>query len=141
MKTASSDAMWGRVRLEHPPHGRAPIWVVGDQDARAVVTQSPDQRCPGDEAGGQVDVHVALGRDATVTIADTGCGIPEGALDRVFESFYSSKPERAGLGLAIAWRTAAAHGGRLSIESALGRGTTVEVALPLAESGSAYALE
>ena len=142
LKTASSDAMSGRVRLEHPPHGRAPIWVLGDQDAlEQLFLNLLINGVQATEPGGQVDVRVALGRDATVTIADTGCGIPEGALDRVFEPFYSSKPERAGLGLAIAWRTAAAHGGRLSIESALGRGTTVEVALPLAESGSAYALE
>lgn len=142
LKTASADAMSSRVRLEHPPHGRAPIWVLGDQDAlEQLFLNLLINGVQATEPGGQVEVRVSLGDDATVTIADTGCGIPEGALDRVFEPFYSSKPERAGLGLAIAWRTAAAHGGRLSIESALGRGTVVEVALPLAESGTAYALE
>ena len=142
LKTASGDATSSRVRLEHPPHGRAPIWVLGDQDAlEQLFLNLLINGVQATEPGGQVDVRVTLGTDATVTIADTGCGIPEGALDRVFEPFYSSKPERAGLGLAIAWRTAAAHGGRLSIESALGRGTTVEVALPFAESGSAYALQ
>ena len=142
LKTASSDALSSRVRLEHPPHGRAPIWVLGDQDAlEQLFLNLLINSIQATEPGGQVEVHVVLGNDATVTIADTGCGIPEGALDRVFEPFYSSKPERAGLGLAIAWRTAAAHGGRLSIESALGRGTSVDVALPLADAGTAYALE
>ena len=142
LKTASADALSSRVQLEHPPHGRAPIWVLGDQDAlEQLFLNLLINGVQATEPGGQVAVHVALGNDATVTIADTGCGIPEGALDRVFEPFYSSKPERAGLGLAIAWRTAAAHGGRLSIESALGRGTKVDVALPLADAGTAYSLE
>lgn len=142
LKTASVDALSSRVRLEHPPHGRAPIWVLGDQDAlEQLFLNLLINGVQATEPGGHVAVNVALSDDATVTIADTGCGIPEGALDRVFEPFYTSKPERAGLGLAIAWRTAAAHGGRLSIESALGRGTKVDVALPLADSGAAYTLE
>ena len=142
LKTASADATSNRVRMEHPPHGRAPIWVLGDQDAlEQLFLNLLINGVQATEPGGTVEVRVALGSDATVTITDTGCGIPDGALDRVFEPFYSSKPERAGLGLAIAWRTAAAHGGRLSIESAEGRGTVVEVALPLADGASEYVLE
>ena len=142
LKTASADALSNRVRLEHPPHGRAPIWVLGDQEAlEQLFLNLLINGVQATEPGGGVDVSVTLGEDTTVTITDTGCGIPEGALDRVFEPFHSSKPERAGLGLAIAWRTAAAHGGRLSIESALGRGTKVQAALPVAESGGAYVLE
>jgi signal transduction histidine kinase len=93
------------------------------------------------ESGGRVTATVALGEDAVVSIADTGRGIPEGALDRVMEPFFSTKADGAGLGLAIAWRTAAAHGGRLSIESALGRGTKVDVALPRADSAQELLLE
>jgi signal transduction histidine kinase len=59
----------------------------------------------------------------------------------VFEPFYSTKADAAGLGLAIAWRTAAAHGGRITIESAVGRGTTVDVALPLADAFGELVLE
>ena len=87
-----------------------------------------------------MEVRVEEADDAIVTISDTGCGIPEGALDRVFEPFYSTKPDRAGLGLAIAWRTAAAHGGKLTVESALGHGTVVHVALPRASSDGSYTL-
>ena len=93
------------------------------------------------ESGGRVSASVRVGDDAVVSIADTGRGIAQGALDRVFEPFYTTKPDAAGLGLAIAWRTAAAHGGRITIESALGRGTTVDVALPLADARGELVLE
>ena len=142
LKTATAEALQARVRLEHPPHGHGPIWILGDQDAlEQLFLNLLINGVQATEPGGKLEARVSTGEDATVTIADTGCGIPEGALDRVFEPFYTTKPERAGLGLAIAWRTAAAHGGRLSIESALGRGTVVQVALPLADAGGAYLLE
>lgn len=143
LKTVMGEAQQARVRLEHPPHGQGPIWILGDHDAlEQLFLNLLINGVQATEAGGKVEARVATaGDEATVTISDTGCGIPEGALDRVFEPFYSTKPERAGLGLAIAWRTAAAHGGRLSIESALGRGTVVNVALPLADSSGAYVLE
>ena len=142
LRTVSADALDRSVRLDSPPHGRGPVWVHGDQDAlEQLFVNLLLNGVQATDAGGCVEVHVAVAQDALVTITDTGCGIPMGALDRVFEPFYSTKPERAGLGLAIAWRTAAAHGGRLSIESALGRGTVVQVALPRAEDGSAYTLE
>lgn len=142
LKTATEQAIQARVRLEHPAHGQPPVWILGDHDAlEQLFLNLLINAIQATEPGGKVEARVGTTNDATVTIADTGCGIPEGALDRVFEPFYTTKPERAGLGLAIAWRTAAAHGGRLSIESALGRGTVVQVALPLADAGGAYLLE
>lgn len=142
IKIASSDASSRGVWIEPPPHGRAPIWIHGDQEAlEQLFLNLLINSVQATDSGGRVDVQVHIAEDATVAISDSGCGIPDGALDRVFEPFYSTKPERAGLGLAIAWRTAAAHGGRLSIESALGRGTAVQVALPLADAGGAYLLE
>ena len=142
LKTTMDEALQARVKIEHPMHGQGPIWILGDTNAlEQLFLNLLINSIQATEPGGKVDIRVVAGNDATVTISDTGCGIPEGALDRVFEPFYSTKPERAGLGLAIAWRTAAAHGGRLSIESALGRGTVVQVELPLAEAGSAYVLE
>ena len=142
LKTSAADARERRVWLEQPPHGLEPIWVHGDVDAlEQLFLNLMLNAVQATETGGRVDVSVRTKEDATITVSDTGCGIPDGALDRVFEPFYTTKPDRAGLGLAIAWRTAAAHGGRLTIESALGRGTTVHVALPLAEGGSAYELE
>lgn len=66
-----------------------------------------------------------------VEISDTGEGIPDTALRRVFEPFFSTKVERGGtgLGLAISKTTIDSMGGRIEIESSVGEGTTVRVRL------------
>lgn len=142
VRTVISDAPSHRVNVLPPPLGLAPVWIHGDKDALEqlflnLLLNGVQATAP----GGSVTVDVDIAEDATVRITDSGCGIAEGALDHVFEPFYSTKPERAGLGLAIAWRTAAAHGGRMSIESASQRGTIVQVTFPIAEGNSVYALE
>ncbi|HEV7992680.1 MAG TPA: HAMP domain-containing sensor histidine kinase [Gemmatimonadaceae bacterium] len=140
LKTATPDASARGIWIEPPPFGRAPIWINGDDEAlEQLFLNLLLNAVQETESGGRVSAAVTIGDDAVVSIADTGRGIPQDALDRVFEPFFTTKSEGAGLGLAIAWRTAAAHGGRLTIESALGRGTRVDVALPRAE-GSAGAL-
>ncbi|HEY7624166.1 MAG TPA: HAMP domain-containing sensor histidine kinase [Candidatus Limnocylindria bacterium] len=79
-------------------------------------------------------VGVAAIRDAsavTVTISDTGAGIPPDALEHVFERFYKSAESRgAGLGLAIAKQLVEAHGGDISATSEIGKGTTIRFTLP-----------
>jgi signal transduction histidine kinase len=69
--------------------------------------------------------HVAL------AVSDTGPGIPDDELARVFEPFYSGKPNGSGLGLTIAERIVAAHGGRIEIDSTVGAGTRVTLLFPL----------
>ncbi len=67
---------------------------------------------------------------AVVTIQDDGSGMPADVLERVFEPFFSTHPEGTGLGLPIARRIAAAHGGELELKSTSGVGTTATVRLP-----------
>ena len=64
-------------------------------------------------------------------MADSGPGIPPEERDRVFEPFYTGKPNGSGLGLTIAERIVAAHGGRMEIDSEPGRGTRVTMLFPL----------
>jgi two-component system phosphate regulon sensor histidine kinase PhoR len=68
-----------------------------------------------------------------VNVIDTGVGIDENEISELTTRYFRSKrPSGAGLGLAIANRIVADHGGWLAIKSAKGEGTTVTVALPLA---------
>ena len=71
-----------------------------------------------------------------VSVADNGVGIDSEAQGRVFEGFYRADPARHGpkghgLGLAIAKQIVDAHGGRITLQSKVGEGTTVTVVLPL----------
>src|SRR5207248_9619386 len=88
-------------------------------------------------AGGEVEVRVeSRGGAAVVTVRDTGEGIPPEHLPHVFDRFYRVDGVRSrerggtGLGLSIARSVVAAHGGRIELESAPGRGTTCTVTLP-----------
>jgi signal transduction histidine kinase len=68
-----------------------------------------------------------------VTISDTGGGIPQEQINHIFEPFYTTKKKGTGLGLMIVQRIVRAHGGRIELESQVGRGTTFRVWLPLHE--------
>ena len=76
------------------------------------------------------------GPEVEVQVVDTGEGIPEYDLDRVFERSYRGDPSRsrtsggAGLGLSIAQGIVEAHGGRIWVQSILGQGSTFSVVLP-----------
>lgn len=92
--------------------------------------------------GGEVSIRPA-NRDTsfvTVAVTDTGKGIPEEDVARIFDRFYTVEKSRtpnpeggAGLGLAIAKRIFELHGSTLSVESALNKGTTFQFMLPTSE--------
>jgi two-component system phosphate regulon sensor histidine kinase PhoR len=94
------------------------------------------------------EVHVALAPDDGVVVlrvSDTGVGIPQRDLPRIFERFYRVDQARSrdtggtGLGLAIVKHVCENHGGDVTVDSELGRGTTFEVRLPVATGRAAAA--
>ena len=87
-----------------------------------------------------MNVSVSLVRkddSALATISDTGIGIPPEHLPHIFERFYRVDKARSradggvGLGLAIAKYIADSHGGKIEVESQVGKGTTFTVTIPL----------
>jgi signal transduction histidine kinase len=70
-------------------------------------------------------------RVATLEIIDTGTGIPEEELGKVFEVFYSTKKRGTGLGLPTTRRIIREHGGSIHVESEVGQGTRFTIRLPL----------
>jgi len=61
---------------------------------------------------------------------DTGVGIPEDVLEKLFTPFFTTKPKGIGLGLPICKRIVEAHEGKISVDSTVGKGTTFTVMLP-----------
>ncbi len=67
-----------------------------------------------------------------ITVSDTGCGISESDLDNIFDPFFTTKGQKGnGLGLAIVWGIIEEHGGRIDVETEVGKGTTFRIRLPV----------
>ena len=71
--------------------------------------------------------------DVWMSVTDTGGGIPQEQINRIFEPFYTTKKKGTGLGLMIVQRIIRAHNGRIELDSHVGRGTTFRIWLPLHE--------
>jgi two-component system, OmpR family, phosphate regulon sensor histidine kinase PhoR len=126
-----------RFRTDVPPGLPA---VMGDPGLiRDVLQNLLDNAVQYTAPGGEIVVSAsAAAREAIVTVADTGIGIPLADQERIFERFYRVDAARSreaggtGLGLSIAKHIVEAHGGRLWVESAVGRGSRFSFSIPLA---------
>jgi two-component system, NtrC family, sensor histidine kinase HydH len=79
------------------------------------------------------------GKWVRLTVADTGTGIESKDLAHIFDPYFTRKPSGTGLGLAIAQKIIESHGGRMTIESRVGKGTQVMILLPYDGSADAAA--
>ncbi len=120
-----------QVRLGPLPEA----WVVGDRDdLRRAIWNLADNAIKYTRVGWvelSLAVHAGI---AEVRVADSGSGIAEAHLERVFDRFWRAPEVRgtsgSGLGLAIVKWVAGLHGGNVSVESKLGQGTVFTIALP-----------
>jgi NtrC-family two-component system sensor histidine kinase KinB len=89
------------------------------------------------QSGGTITVSAApRGSDVAISVADTGAGIPRDYLAKIFEPFVQvpdAPGGGAGLGLSIARRIVEAHGGQLSVQSEVGKGSTFTFTIPTEE--------
>lgn len=90
--------------------------------------------------GGELRIRLLVQNDTDVIveIEDAGIGIPAENLAKIFEPFFSTKESGhgTGLGLSISYRIVQNHGGKISVVSSVGKGTTFRIALPLSRQGS-----
>jgi signal transduction histidine kinase len=68
-------------------------------------------------------------RQVEIVFADTGVGIPPEQLARIFDLYYTTKPQGSGIGLSLVYRTVQLHDGQIDVESVPARGTTFKVLL------------
>ena len=95
-------------------------------DGGVFTIRSSNARCPEGQLGQRGGDHVQL------LVSDTGVGMDDTTRERAFEPFFSSKTNQAvsGLGLATAYGVVSHTGGQITIDSALGRGTTIQILIP-----------
>ncbi|HYY07791.1 MAG TPA: ATP-binding protein [Actinomycetota bacterium] len=136
------DADGARVTLELRVDGRGAM-RGSSKDLSLLVRNLVDNAIRYSGEGDKVLVEIEGDeRSVVLRVRDTGIGIPTRDLSRIFERFYRVDRARSretggtGLGLAIVKHVVENHGGRTTVESELGRGTTFEVTLP-AGSGDA----
>ena len=89
--------------------------------------------------GGQLRIGTdrdALHKAAIIEVSDTGGGISQENLDRIFEPYFTTKPDGTGLGLAVTYRLVEAHGGDIRVENSEGQGATFRVTLPYSENST-----
>jgi two-component system NtrC family sensor kinase len=86
--------------------------------------------------GGNLDITTRVdGGRVTVSIKDTGCGIPPEHLPRIFDPFFSTKESAGtGLGLSVSYGIVESHGGTITVGSIVGKGTEFTVQLPLLQN-------
>ncbi|MGJ5814841.1 two-component system sensor histidine kinase NtrB [Paludibaculum fermentans] len=84
-------------------------------------------------------IHISCSRTTSeagdcvqIVVADQGVGVPKENMQRLFDPYFTTRPDGTGLGLAIADRIVSDHGGGIFVESTPGEGTTMTVRLPLA---------
>jgi signal transduction histidine kinase len=117
-----------------------PVPVLGDPVYLETVARNLlDNALRYSDIGGRVEMTVRQqGDSAVLAVKDDGRGIPRDAQDRIFERFFRVDPARSrdtggtGLGLSIVRHIIEQHGGRISVKSAVGVGSTFTVTLPKA---------
>ena len=116
-----------------------PVWADPTQLTQVVMNLVINARDALGTTGRQIRVRLVPARERRalqLVVADDGEGIPESLQARVFEAFFTTKSRGTGLGLATVRETVETLGGTVELESEVGRGTTVKVTLPFADSGT-----
>lgn len=114
-----------------------PVSMIGDELLlRELLLNLVQNAMTHTPAGGEVTLSLEQGEGRVkIAVTDTGCGIPENEIPRIFDRFYQVEKSRAsqgsGLGLSICKWIVEAHRGRITVESLVGQGSRFTVSLPL----------
>jgi signal transduction histidine kinase len=119
--------------------GSLPQVSIDVDEIRQVFVNLINNACFAMPKGGRLDIRCRAESDATgrqsviVEFADTGQGIPEEHLDKIFDPFFSARPDGGGtgLGLSISYMIVQNHGGRIEVESVVDRGSVFRVIIPV----------
>jgi signal transduction histidine kinase len=84
------------------------------------------------EGGGTLTIRTRVeGNNLVAEFADNGCGIPADKIDKIFDPFYSTKPNGTGLGLFVSYGIVQSHHGNIEVQSEMNTGSTFTVRLPV----------
>lgn len=129
------EAEWGAKQVRFASYlASSPLTITGDGELLSQVflniLLNACQAMPG---GGTVTVATAQeGHDVVrISVSDEGTGIPEEDRDKIFNLYYTTKPDGSGMGLPLAYRIVQLHDGTIEVLSKVGEGTVIIVRLPV----------
>lgn len=107
--------------------------VVVDPDLiRRVLTNLVTNAVQAMPKGGKLSIRAEeKDKDVLVSVEDTGVGISEENIGKIFQPLFTTKAKGQGLGLAVCKRLVEAHGGSITVESQVGRGSTFTIRIPI----------
>jgi len=119
------------------PHGPSPDVICDPDQLGQVLLNLFINAADAMPDGGAISIRTSVeGAYLVTSVEDTGPGVPLDLRERVFESFFTTKPAGVGLGLSVCFRIMSDHGGSIAIEDREGApGAAVRLTLPLARSG------
>ena len=137
IETTRVKAAQNGLTLEVQSTPDSPVLLGDLRSLQGVLQEILDNAMRYSSEGGRILINTAVQEsEAVISVSDTGIGIPKADQERIFERFYRTDPARSresggtGLGLSIAKHLIEAHGGRIKVESEIGRGSTFYVYLP-----------
>jgi signal transduction histidine kinase len=133
VRVVQSAALQSGIRVHHAS-AFLPLLPFDAAVMRAIVFNLVSNAVHACATGGEVTVRAALRPHGIfeLEVADTGTGMPPDVVARCTELFFTTKRHGSGIGLALCDRAVRGAGGTLSVDSAVGRGTTFTVRIPIA---------
>ena len=138
VELAAGQARRRRVELGFVTRAPLPALTACPQEIESALVNLVSNAIDATPAGGSVSLAVAPStegarRGIEINITDTGTGIPRAILPRIFDPFFTTKPvgEGTGIGLSLTRQVVEGHGGRITVRTAEGVGTTMRLWLPL----------
>ena len=122
------------VKLEQHFADELPIAPLDEVQVKQVLVNLIKNAIQAMAQGGTLTLTTLAESDGVwVHVADTGGGIPQEKINRIFQPYFTTKEKGSGLGLMIVQRIVREHGGRIELESNTGEGTTFRIWFPLTE--------
>ena len=120
------------ITIRHGLHSQPIICKIdGDMLKQVVLNLFINARQAMNE-GGELIIRTARQKEnAVIQISNTGSGIAADKLPKIFDAYYSSRPDGSGLGLATAKKIVEAHNGTITVNSDPGKGTSFTISLPV----------
>lgn len=129
----NTEAILHNVVIEEDYGKKVPALMLDQSRMKQVLINILSNALAAIPAAGTIQIKTYYDfylNEARISITDNGVGMDQETIRRIGSPFFTTKEEGTGLGLAVSYRIIQDHGGRIMVESALGKGTTFTIALP-----------